>query len=184
MPTFDSTTFKFRLEQDQDCPNPLTDCDGMPKVAYLSRSRYVLGSEAVDQERMDEIAKGIESGKLIGLPVYAYVHSGVALSTGPFSCPWDSGQSGFVYETKETILEWYGKKRMTKQLRVPSRPCFPMFRTPIRRQLFQYPNYWLLKSDLERGMLKEPLVVEYIRRFEKMNNLIPVAIEVRHVPLQ
>ena len=35
------------------------------------------------------------------LPVYMYDHSGITLSTGPFSCPWDSGQVGFIYVTKE-----------------------------------------------------------------------------------
>lgn len=29
-------------------------------------------------------------------PVYGYVHSGVALSLTPFSCPWDSGVAGYV----------------------------------------------------------------------------------------
>ncbi len=29
-------------------------------------------------------------------PVYGYVHSGVALSLTPFSCPWDSGLAGYV----------------------------------------------------------------------------------------
>lgn len=30
------------------------------------------------------------------LPLYAYIHSGVALSLDEFSCPWDSGQVGWV----------------------------------------------------------------------------------------
>lgn len=36
------------------------------------------------------------------LPVYMYDHSGITISTRPFSCPWDSGQVGFIYVTKET----------------------------------------------------------------------------------
>lgn len=72
------------------------DC-GDINIAYLSRSRYVLGTEGVSESRMGEIRDGIEIGALVGLPVYAYVHSGVCLATTPFSCPWDSGRSGFVY---------------------------------------------------------------------------------------
>lgn len=34
-------------------------------------------------------------------PLYMYAHSGVALSLGPFSCPWDSGQVGFVRVKRE-----------------------------------------------------------------------------------
>lgn len=29
------------------------------------------------------------------LPLYLYVHSGMAMSTGPFNDPWDSGQMGW-----------------------------------------------------------------------------------------
>jgi hypothetical protein len=36
------------------------------------------------------------------LPVYMYDHSGITVSAGPFSCPWDSGQVGFIYVTRET----------------------------------------------------------------------------------
>ena len=39
----------------------------------------------------------------VWLPVYAYDHSGIALSTTPFSCPWDSGQLGVIYVTAEKI---------------------------------------------------------------------------------
>lgn len=31
------------------------------------------------------------------VPVYMYAHSGVALSTTPFSCRWDSGLAGFAF---------------------------------------------------------------------------------------
>jgi len=31
------------------------------------------------------------------LPLYLYDHSGITISTGPFSCPFDSGQVGFIY---------------------------------------------------------------------------------------
>lgn len=30
-------------------------------------------------------------------PVYMYDHSGLVLSTSPFSCPWDSGRVGFMW---------------------------------------------------------------------------------------
>lgn len=34
------------------------------------------------------------------LPVYLYDHSGLSMSTSPYSCPWDSGQVGFIYCTR------------------------------------------------------------------------------------
>ena len=72
------------------------------KIAYLQRSRYTLGNASVSEDKMDEIRDRIASGELYGLAVYAYVHSGVALKTAPFSCAFDSGQSGFVYIKKDS----------------------------------------------------------------------------------
>jgi hypothetical protein len=39
------------------------------------------------------------------LPLYLYDHSGISMSTGAFSCPWDSGQVGFAYMTLEKARE-------------------------------------------------------------------------------
>lgn len=35
------------------------------------------------------------------LPLNLYDHSGISISTGRFSCPWDSGQVGWIYMSKE-----------------------------------------------------------------------------------
>ena len=42
------------------------------------------------------------------LPVYAYEHGGITLRVGlPFSCPWDSGQVGWIYVDLATAQkEW------------------------------------------------------------------------------
>jgi hypothetical protein len=50
------------------------------------------------------------------LPIYLYDHSGQTIATTPFSCPWDSGQIGFIYCTKEDIRKYRGAKRCTKKL--------------------------------------------------------------------
>lgn len=42
------------------------------------------------------------------LPVYMYEHGNIALSTSSFSCPWDSGQVGYIYVSKEKVVEEYG----------------------------------------------------------------------------
>lgn len=49
-------------------------------------------------------------------PLYLYDHSGITMSTAPFSCPWDSGQVGFIWATREDVLKEYGKKKLTKKL--------------------------------------------------------------------
>lgn len=56
---------------------------------------------------MDELLDIIKTKVLI-LPVYMYEHSGIALNTTGFSCPWDSGQVGWIYATYERIGKEYG----------------------------------------------------------------------------
>lgn len=60
----------------------------------------------------------LESNRnIISYPVYAYIHSGIALSLGQFSDPWDSGLFGFYIVDKAKIREEWGKKRITKDVR-------------------------------------------------------------------
>lgn len=55
--------------------------------------------------------------KAVLLPVFLYDHSGLAMNTIGFHCPWDSGQVGFVYVSLEAVREEFGAKRVTKALR-------------------------------------------------------------------
>ncbi|MDO8705368.1 MAG: hypothetical protein Q7J84_10525 [Sulfuricaulis sp.] len=106
----------IRLEYDQDCESPL-ECDEGVHITYRKDARYVLGNTPEDSDQHAETAARIESGDLIGFAVYAYIHSGVVLSAAPFSCPWDSGQSGFIYVDRATALEWHGGKILTAKKR-------------------------------------------------------------------
>ncbi len=53
---------------------------------------------------------------VIYLPVYAYIHSGVCLSTTPFSCRWDSSQVGYIYIARESVRNKYSIKRISSRL--------------------------------------------------------------------
>lgn len=55
--------------------------------------------------------------KAILLPVFLYDHSGLAMNTIGFQCPWDSGQVGYVYVTLKAVRKEFGVKRVTKALR-------------------------------------------------------------------
>jgi hypothetical protein len=66
---------------------------------------------------MASIARGIDDGTLIGTEVYAFVHGGSTIATTPFSCPWDSGQSGFAVVPKDRAIKEFGKKVLTKRIR-------------------------------------------------------------------
>ncbi len=47
---------------------------------------------------------------IVSQPLYLYDHSGLSISTGAFSCPWDSGQIGFAFVTFDTIRKETGCK--------------------------------------------------------------------------
>ena len=51
------------------------------------------------------------------LPVYMYDHSGLAFSTAPFSCPWDSGRVGFIFLSLDEIRKMHNIKRVSKKMR-------------------------------------------------------------------
>ena len=55
-----------------------------------------------DYERqVDERLMKVISQKYLMLPLYLYDHSGITMNTTGFSCPWDSGQVGWIYAFKE-----------------------------------------------------------------------------------
>lgn len=101
----DRVTAVLTYDEDCQCPGDYM----LGKIYYTKGSRYLLGTEAVDSGCMLEISTAIRAGELVGLPVYAYIHSGTQLSTTPFSCPFDSGPTGFIACNREDAKGWFGK---------------------------------------------------------------------------
>ncbi|HPU41806.1 MAG TPA: hypothetical protein PKY26_05300 [Acetivibrio clariflavus] len=85
--------------------------------------RYSLGDshpyKASDFNSWEEVKRAIERDNDVAviLPVYMYDHSGITLSTTPFSCPWDSGQVGWIYTTKQKLRKEYDIKYVTKKIK-------------------------------------------------------------------
>jgi len=86
--------------------NPRTEQDNLTKMVCFHK-RYDLGDEHEynqnDYDSWEELKESIEENEdvLLIKPLYLYDHSGLTVSTKPFSCPWDSGQIGWVYITQE-----------------------------------------------------------------------------------
>lgn len=80
-----------------------------PALSYLEKGDMVIEKR---QKRIDKIL----AEHYIILPLYLYDHSGITMSTGKFSCPWDSGQVGWIYVTKKQAVEEWGKKICTKKV--------------------------------------------------------------------
>lgn len=125
--TIEYKGYRIKIHADQDSVNPRKDWDQFGTMVCFHR-RYVLGDKDVKGKRQfsdptafqewlkeDEEAKGA-----IVLPLYLYDHSGITISCGAFSCPWDSGQVGYVFCTRADILKEFGagkKKIVTAKMR-------------------------------------------------------------------
>lgn len=85
-------------------------------IIYAKHPRYTLSDKNASIEDLEQAMK---TG--IVLNIFMYEHSGVSLSTTnqkyPFSDLFDSGQVGYIYATRETILKEYSKKRISKKVR-------------------------------------------------------------------
>lgn len=53
---------------------------------------------------------------IIALPLYLYDHSGITMKTSPFECPWDSGQVGYIWVTKQHVRKEFDVKRVTQKV--------------------------------------------------------------------
>ena len=97
-----------RLRPDQDAENPRKCFDHLTTFAFFHR-KYNLGDKVeiksedypgwTEMER--DIVRIYKPSYIT--PVYMYDHSGLVLSTSPFSDPWDSGQVGFMWITDPDI---------------------------------------------------------------------------------
>ena len=100
-PIFEKENVKIFV--DEDPTNPRTEWDNLGKMVCFHK-RYNLSDEPREYDQKnygnwDELEQAIikDHGPCVVLPVYMLNHSGITISTNPFSCPWDSGQVGFIY---------------------------------------------------------------------------------------
>jgi len=104
--------YTINIFPDEDPQSP-REWDNLGIIAYKHRD-YTLGEEEIsDPDEWLNNTKGY-----VMLPLYLYDHSGITISTTPFSCPWDSGQVGYIYTTLEHLNKlghnwkrWSNKRR-------------------------------------------------------------------------
>ena len=110
-----SDTKELRIIQDDCAESPRTSCDPLGTMICFHKS-YNLGDKH-NYDNPEEFRECINENDIaVILPLYLYDHSGITMSTTPFSCSWDSGQVGWIYVTKEIVRENYGVKRISKKL--------------------------------------------------------------------
>lgn len=59
--------------------------------------------EALPQEDKWKILE--KHAQIIFMPLFLYDHSGITMNTCGYSCRWDSGQVGYIYTDRKTILD-------------------------------------------------------------------------------
>jgi len=106
---------KVAIIADEDAERPDLAMDQLGTITYKKGARTVLGYESLETEEMEAIFNNTR--EYIALPVYAYIHSSIALNTTGFSCPWDSGQSGIIYVSRQKIREEFGVKLISPKLK-------------------------------------------------------------------
>ena len=100
----------LKIEQDTDAQNPRTDFDNCGKMVCF-HGRYNLGDEHDidfnDFSGWDAMRAHLikDCDAAVILPLYLFDHSGITMATSPFGCRWDSGQVGFIYMDKDTLLK-------------------------------------------------------------------------------
>jgi len=105
-------TIRIELDEASGTDSP-RDWDNLGTIVAW-HSRYALSdSDAVDIESQD-FPRWAEENGFTYYNLFAYEHGNIALSLSEslseFSCPWDSGQVGYVYVTPEKIAECYGEE--------------------------------------------------------------------------
>ena len=113
--------YTIEIEQDTMAESP-REWDNLGTMVCF-HGGYDLGDkhnyDHQDYLGWDEMEADIVRRENVGviLPLYLYDHSGITIATTPFSCPWDSGQIGFIFVSKEKMREEYGYKRVSQDLK-------------------------------------------------------------------
>lgn len=118
---------------DPDPLNPRKEWDNGTIMLHW-HPRYDLGDKKVERCTADEVREEyLDRGDpvLCILPLYLYDHSGLSVSTGGFSCRFDSGQVGWVIITQS-------KK---EEMGFPDNYTTEMYEEVIKQDVKTYDDY-------------------------------------------
>lgn len=111
---------EIKIIQDQDPTSPLEWDNFGTMVCW--HSRYNLGHKHEFGSAAEFCSWWKENGADgVRLPLFLYDHSGITMNTTGFSCPWDSGQVGWIYATAEKIRKEYSVQRISQATRDKAR---------------------------------------------------------------
>lgn len=128
---FEGMTIDIHADPEPESPREWSNLGTM----YCDHRRYNLGDKNAKDKLRDDIRASAayqekwereyfwdDNGHLshlaekcgfVILPLFLYDHSGITMNTTGFACPWDSGQVGIIWVTKETAYNELGVSRLT-----------------------------------------------------------------------
>ena len=175
----------IKIYGDNNPLNPRKDWDNFGHMICFHR-KYNLGDK--HNMSMEELQELVERKDVVALPLYLYDHSGITMNTTGFSCPWDSGQIGYIYTDEAKIRQEYNlldpSKKIHKHIKDKARAL-------LESEVETYNDYltgnvwgfvvednegehidscWGFYGDYEKGALKEAKdVVAYLTNRGKTN---------------
>jgi hypothetical protein len=123
--------YDINIEQDDPFESP-REWDNLGTMVCFHK-RYDLGDKHNFNDP-DDVREFLKNTNVIVLSLYLYDHSGITMSTSPFSCPWDSGQVGVIYVEVEQVKEEWKWKKLSKKRIEHIKKC-------LRQEVETYDDY-------------------------------------------
>lgn len=141
---------KIEIYPDHNPLNPITDWDVLGKFICFHR-KYDLSNDKRFSSP-DDVRNYAKENKCRLYPLYLFDHSGITISLTPFSCPWDSGQVGWVMLEPEDVKKEFFVKRLTKN-------CWKQAEKRIEYEVSTFDDY--LRGNVYGYKIFEPDGEEY-----------------------
>jgi len=144
--------YQLTIERDFFPEDPRRSQDKITKMVCLHK-RYNLGDDIGIVPAMfdsyKEIKKHIERkyDVLLIESLYLLDHSGITISTVPFSNKWDSGQVGFIFIDRQDVLSYFKSWKMITMDRLE------MLESHLLGDIQEYDDY--LNDNIFRYELKK-----------------------------
>lgn len=115
--------YHIDIYYDDDARSPREMYDNLGTL-YTAHHRYRPEKEFDNHFNIGEVFEGRIGNfrksflkEYVALPVYLYDHSGITVSTAPFSCPWDSCFLGIIAVSLDKVRKEHGWKHITAKRR-------------------------------------------------------------------
>ena len=112
-----------------------------------------------EHDSVAEYAHALFAEHYVALPLYLYDHGGITMNCGGFSCPWDSGQVGYIYASRDKAREERGASPKPDEMTDEE-----FWERRLRQEVATYSQY--LEGDVYGYVLEKARGYTQTTRFE------------------